>query len=65
MDLKLKDENADLGTYVLNGEWHLLGKLHPSRCWYLLSKTQKSQNVHHFRKPQMSENQYLWGKRKS
>jgi hypothetical protein len=26
VDLKLKDENADLGTYVLNGEWHLLGK---------------------------------------
>ena len=25
VDLKLKDENADLGTYVLNGEWHLLG----------------------------------------
>ena len=25
MDLKLKEEKADLATYVLNGEWHLLG----------------------------------------
>jgi hypothetical protein len=33
VDLKLKDENADLGTYVLNGEWHLLGK--PRKNLYL------------------------------
>ncbi len=54
VDLKLKDENADLGTYVLNGEWHLLGKPRQSRYWYLLSKTQKSLNFYHFRKPQKS-----------
>ena len=26
LNLTLKEEKADLGTYVLNGEWHLLGK---------------------------------------
>jgi hypothetical protein len=26
LDLKLKEEPVDLGTYVLNGEWHLLGR---------------------------------------
>ncbi len=61
VDLKLKDENADLGTYVLNGEWHLLGKPRKSRHWYLLSKTQKGRNLYHFRKPQKSENRYLSG----
>ena len=25
MDFQLKDENGDTGTYVMNGEWALLG----------------------------------------
>jgi len=32
LDLKLKEEAVDLGTYVLNGEWHLLGRRNPVRC---------------------------------
>ena len=30
MDLKLNGEEGDMSTFVLNGEWALLGKL---TCW--------------------------------
>jgi hypothetical protein len=36
LDLRLKEESADLATYVLNGEWHLLGRP-PAACTTLFS----------------------------
>ena len=30
LDFQLKEEVGDTGTYVMNGEWALLGKTNPS-----------------------------------
>ena len=45
LDLKLKDVRGDLGTYVDNGEWHLLGKvLKTSTKGYTQKEKKKSRS---------------------
>jgi len=31
LDFQLKDKEGDLGTYVTNGEWDLLGRWAPAK----------------------------------